>query len=359
MLYPQPVKMENDVSLSTMTTLGVGGPARLLVAIESDADLVDAARFAREHQLQILVLGGGSNLLVSDRGFDGLVLKMAIAGETTTVVSEQCVDCTVPAGVDWDQFVHDQCAAGLAGVECLAGIPGLVGGTPVQNVGAYGQEVAETIVRVRAFDIRAEQFVELTAAECGFGYRRSRFNSEDRGRFVVTAVTFRLSRGSARTPEYADLRRHFSEKVAKGTAPTPIEIYEAVREIRGGKGMLLVQGDPDCRSAGSFFKNPVIDPSGIVKIAAATGMAAEAIPRWPMAGDADLVKLPAAWLVEQAGFHKGFQMGEAGISSRHTLALINRGKATAAELIALRNRIQATVLERFGVRLEQEPVMVG
>ncbi len=359
MLYSQAVTMEQDVPLAPLTTFRIGGPARLLVRIESEADLTAAAALARDRGLPIFVLGGGSNLVVADAGFDGMVLQIALVGESVTVAGPDGVDCTAAAGVDWDAFVQEQCVAGLSGVECLAGIPGLVGGTPVQNVGAYGQEVAETIVRVRAFDLEAMAFREFTAAECGFGYRRSRFNSEERGRYVVTSVTFRLQRTGHAKLNYADLQRHFAERVAAGESPSPIEVYHAVREIRRRKGMLLVEGDPDCRSAGSFFKNPVVPVDALQRIAAELGVAVGAVPHWPVAGSPERTKLPAAWLVEQAGFHKGFALGEAGISSRHTLALVNRGHATAVELIALRDRIQGAVADRFGVRLEQEPVLLG
>lgn len=359
MLYSQAVTMEEDVPLAPLTTLRVGGPARLLARIESEDDLVAAAGLARERGLRVFVLGGGSNLLVADAGFDGLVLRIALTGESAAEVGPDEVECTVAAGVDWDAFVYQRCVAGLCGVECLAGIPGLVGGTPVQNVGAYGQEVAETIVRVRAFDLEAMAFREFTAAECGFGYRRSRFNSEDRGRYVVTSVTFRLRRAGRVKLNYADLQRHFAERVAAGDSPTPIEVYHAVREIRQRKGMLLVEGDPDCRSAGSFFKNPVVPVEAVERVAAAAGVATEAVPHWPVAGTAGRTKLPAAWLLERAGFHKGYALGEAGISSKHTLALVNRGHARAAELLALRDRIQVAVAQRFGVRLEQEPVLLG
>lgn len=334
-----------------------------MVRVHSEGDLVEALAFARSQGLPVFVLGGGSNLLVGDGGFDGLVLRMEIDGALEFEEKDGAVEVRTAAGVDWDAFVLAVCERGLSGVECLAGIPGLVGGTPVQNVGAYGQEVAETIVSVRVLDLATMEFVSLSAVECGFGYRRSVFNSTERGRYVVTAVTFRFPLGRRVELKYAELKRRF-----EGQSPTPIEVYGVVREIRHGKGMLLVPGEDDCRSAGSFFKNPVVDLAVYEAIAGAVGNPPRArsepwvghsvltVPHWDAGGGK--VKLAAAWLVEQAGFHKGFVMGRAGISSRHSLAVVNRGDATAGEIVALRDEIVRRVKERFGVRLEQEPVMV-
>ncbi len=356
--------IEENVLLGRLTTLGVGGSARYLARVRSEGDLVEAVEFARAQGLPVFVLGGGSNLLVRDSGFDGVVLRMEMVGELEFEEKDETVEVTAAAGLDWDGFVLPMCERGLTGVECLAGIPGLVGGTPVQNVGAYGQEVAETIVSVRALDLEGMQFVSLSAAECGFGYRRSVFNSAVRGRYVVTAVTFRFSLGRSLELKYAELQRRFA-----GQSPTPMEVYSVVREIRHGKGMLLVPGEADCRSAGSFFKNPVVDLAVYEAIAGAVGNPSMAksepwmghpvpypVPHWD-AGDGK-VKLAAAWLVERAGFHKGFVMGRAGISSRHSLAVVNLGGATAGEIVALRDEIVRRVEEKFGVRLEQEPVLV-
>ena len=341
--------MLQNIPLAPLTTLRVGGSARYFARIETKEDLLHAVDFAHDDELPIFVLGGGSNVLVSDQGFSGVVLQMVMT-EPATVFEEAggFVTCRVPAGVDWDDFVLQVCERGLAGVECMAGIPGLVGGTPVQNVGAYGQEVAETIVAVRALDVEAMSFVSLSAAECGFGYRRSIFNSSARGRYVVTKVTFRFEKTRAVELKYAELKEYFA-----GRQPTPMEVYRAVRDIRHRKGMLLVEGEGDCRSAGSFFKNPVVSVVEFERLMREFGD----FPHW--AAGAGKIKLAAAWMLERAGFHKGFAMGRAGISSRHTLAMINRGEATEGEIVALRDEIQARVLERFGVKLEQEPVAVG
>jgi len=344
------VRIEENMPLGALTTLRVGGAARYLARVKSEAELLEAVAFARDARLPLFVLGGGSNLLVADAGFDGVVVRMEIAWPVSFEEEAEFVTCTVAAGVDWDAFVLAACERGLSGVECLAGIPGRVGGTPVQNVGAYGQEVAETILSVRALDLSTMVFVRLSAQECGFGYRESVFNTTARGRYVVTEVTFRFEKALGVELKYAELKRHFT-----GRTPTPMEVYHAVREIRHGKGMLLVEGEADCRSAGSFFKNPVVTEALFSSIA--KEFADSEVPYW--ASGEGRVKLAAAWLVEKAGFHKGFARGQAGISSKHTLALVNRGEATAAEIAELRDEIRRRVEERFGINLEQEPVMVG
>jgi UDP-N-acetylmuramate dehydrogenase len=343
------------------------------VEVTSEDELVETVEWARERDLPLFVLGGGSNLLVADRGFDGLVLRIGLRGVDALRVSGASGQCIykVAAGEDWDRFVEQTVQNGCAGVECLAGIPGTLGGTPVQNVGAYGQEVASSIERVRAFDLEQKRFVEFSAAECGFGYRRSRFNSADRGRFIVTRVDYRLTDGGAPTLVYADLKRAILETHPEGGQPSLVEVAAAVRRVRKSKGMLLVDGDPDCRSAGSFFKNPVVTEAQVEHIAERSGKKPPQFPAGQGAGNLGRVKVPAAWLIEQAGFSKGYRLGAAGISSRHTLALVNLGDnsglgehgglggASAAEILALAGRITDAVEGRFGIRLEMEPVMVG
>jgi UDP-N-acetylmuramate dehydrogenase len=340
--------LEEKVGLAGYTTLGVGGAARWFAEAATEAEVVEAVAFARELKVPLFVLGGGSNLLVSDDGFSGVVLHMAIRG-----VEREGGVLRVGAGELWDGFVQQAVDAGLQGLECLAGIPGTVGGTPVQNVGAYGQEVSETIVSVRCFDTATEQFVELSNAECGFAYRTSLFNTTQRGRYIVTRVDFRLHGGGAPCLKYADLRRYFEKK----PQPSLAEVADAVRTIRRGKGMVVDAGDPNSRSAGSFFRNPIVAKEILLKVSEAAGVGVDAVPHWP-AGEG-LIKLPAAWLLEQAGFVRGYVMGRAGISSRHTLAVINRGDATAADIIALREQIMATVRLKFDIELEQEPVNVA
>jgi UDP-N-acetylmuramate dehydrogenase len=353
--------IEENKPLAPFTTFGIGGPARWFAEAASEDEIAGCAAWARGRALPLFVLGGGSNLLVADAGFDGLVLRVGLCG---IAVAEPTRDTDpwiyrAAAGENWDAFV--ECAVGdnCAGIECLAGIPGTVGGTPVQNVGAYGQEVASVIERVRAFDLGQQAFVEFSVAECGFAYRRSRFNSADRGRYVVTRVDYRLTYGGAPTPRYAELERALEPMRAEGREASLAEVASAVRRIRHSKGMLLVEGDPDCRSAGSFFKNPVIVEEQLRRIAEAVAKRPPRFPAGPGPENRGRVKVPAAWLIEQAGFGKGCALGRAAISSRHTLALVNRGGASAAEILALAGQIAAAVEARFGIRLEMEPVMLG
>jgi UDP-N-acetylmuramate dehydrogenase len=335
--------------LAPLTTLGIGGPARWFAQATSEAEIVEATEWARERGAPLFVLGGGSNVLIADEGFPGLVLQVAVKG-----IERDGELFRVGAGESWDEFVGRAIAANCAGIECLAGIPGTVGGTPVQNVGAYGQEAASIIERVRAFDLVDRTFAEFANAECGFEYRRSRFNSTDKGRYIVTRVDYRLRQDGAPLIAYQDLKDHFAEWA---TAPTLTETADAVRSIRRSKGMLLVDGDPDCRSAGSFFKNPSVTEEVAERVRKTAADAGAALRAYP--GKDGLVKIPAAWLIEQAGFARGYAKGAAGISSRHTLALVNRGGATAKEILALAERISDAVEARFGIRLEREPELVG
>jgi UDP-N-acetylmuramate dehydrogenase len=338
-----------NISLAAYTTLGIGGPARWFVEAASEAEIAEACDWAHGKGVPLFVLGGGSNVVVADGGFPGLVLHVGLKG-----IERDGELFRVGAGEIWEHCVQQTIAANCAGMECMAGIPGTVGGTPVQNVGAYGQEVASVIERVRAFDLGERTFVEFSNAECGFAYRRSRFNASDRGRFIVTRVNYRLRQNGSPLIAYQDLKAHFA---GSATAPTLAETADAVRSIRRSKGMLLVEGDPDCRSAGSFFRNPAVTEEVAERVrnfAASKGIPVRIFP-----ADDGLVKFPAAWLIEQAGFAKGYGMGAAGISSRHTLALVNRGGATAKEILGLAEKIRAAVETQFGIRLEMEPEMVG
>ncbi len=254
---------------------------------------------------------------------------------------------TVAAGEDWDEFVAYCVQNNLAGVECLSGIPGLVGGTPVQNVGAYGQEVSETIVSVRCFDLNAREFVELSNSECGFTYRTSIFNSTMRDRYIVLSVTFALQQSGKAKIVYKDLIEHFKDR-----EPTLQETREAVLAIRHLKSMVIDLADPNSKSAGSFFKNPVVEREKLEEIR-------RNFERVPSFDFGDKVKIPAAWLIENAGFSKGFALGNAGISTNHTLALINRGNASSDEMLSLKNVIQDAVESKFGIMLMPEPVFVG
>ena len=338
-------QLQENVSLEPLTTLKIGGPARYFVRAESERAVVEALRFAETEKQPVFILGGGSNLLVSDNGFDGLVLQIALRGiEQET---ERSIVVTAKAGEDWDEFVAWCVGEDLAGIECLSGIPGFVGGTPVQNVGAYGQEVAETIVSVRCYDTKAKEFVALSKAGCGFTYRTSIFNSTERGRYIVLSVTYALERGGAPKVVYKDLIEHFA-----GREPSLAEVRDAVLNTRRAKSMVIDAGDPNSKSAGSFFKNPVVTWDKYREIKAAF----ERVPHFEFG---DMVKIPAAWLIENAGFNKGFTHGNAGISTNHTLALINRGGATARGILELKDLVQTAVKEKFGIELVPEPVFVG
>jgi UDP-N-acetylmuramate dehydrogenase len=348
------MRVEENKELAPFTTFGVGGPAHWFAEAKSEDDIAEAAVWVRERRVPLFVLGGGSNLLVADAGFAGMVLHIGLRGIDRREDQDRGL-FQVSAGEDWDAFVQRSVVDQCAGLECMAGIPGTVGGTPVQNVGAYGQEVASSICKVRAYDLQTGTFVEFSNEDCRFAYRRSRFNTADQGRYVVTRVDYRLVPGGAPTLRYADLQREFSARPHASLR----EVADAVRRIRRSKGMLLVEGDPDCRSAGSFFKNPVVGEERIRQIAATVGREPPSFSAGPQDEHAGCVKIPAAWLIEQAGFAKGHARGATGISSRHTLALINRGGATATEILALANEIASVVETRFGVRLEKEPVLLG
>jgi UDP-N-acetylmuramate dehydrogenase len=346
--------IREQVALAPFTTLGVGGPARHFAEAATEADVIEAVEFARSRQLPLFVLGGGSNVVIADAGFAGLVLRVAVAGLSDSAISQEEVLFIAAAGVEWDDLVAQTVDSNCAGLECLSGIPGTVGGTPVQNVGAYGQEAAETIREVRTLDLQSMQVRTLSNAECGFTYRSSIFNTTERGRYIILQVSFRLRPGGKPGLRYADLQKYFAER---GGDPTLADVRKAVREIRHRKAMLLVPGDEDARSAGSFFKNPIVPPAFFDELAARLKSRGQQLPSYPAA--AGFRKLPAAWLVEHAGFAKGYSRGAAGISRRHALAIINRGGATAADIIALKDEIQGRVLREFGIELQPEPVFVG
>jgi UDP-N-acetylmuramate dehydrogenase len=343
-----------QVALAPFTTLGVGGPARYFAEATSEAGVIEAVEFARSRQLPLFILGGGSNLLIADAGFPGLVLKIGIAGLSSFTTQHEDVLFTAGAGVDWDTLVAQTVDANCAGLECLSGIPGTVGGTPVQNVGAYGQEVSETIREVRTLDLQSMQVRTLSSAECGFAYRSSIFNTTERDRYIILQVSFELRQGRKPSIRYADLQRFFAQRAGD---PTLAEVRAAVREIRYRKAMLIVPGDEDARSAGSFFKNPIVPQSFFEELSERLQSHGLQLPSYP-ASDG-FRKLPAAWLVEQAGFAKGYSRGAAGISRRHALAIVNRGGAAAVDIIALKDEIQSRVLKEFGIELQPEPVFVG
>jgi UDP-N-acetylmuramate dehydrogenase len=350
------VLLLENIPLAPLTTLKIGGQARYFVEAKNVGDVQEAVTFARSRDLPPFVLGGGSNLVVADAGWPGLALKIAIQGldQRSGENEEGKILFDAGAGESWDKFVSHSVMVRCAGVECLSGIPGSVGGTPVQNVGAYGQEVSETIASVQVLDLRDNRVRELCPEACEFNYRTSIFNTTERGRFIVLRVTFALMPGGSAHITYADLKRHFE---GRETTPNLAETREAVRHIRALKGMLITPGDPDSQSAGSFFKNPILSEQqheDLKKRAAARGLT---VPSYPALETRK--KISAAWLVERSGFAKGFGFGRVGISSKHALAIINRGDATAADVLALKEHIQQRVEEIWGVHLEPEPVMVG
>jgi UDP-N-acetylmuramate dehydrogenase len=308
-------------------------------------------QFARDRGLPLFVLGGGSNLLVADSGFNGVVLKIALLGIERVDDGNDAI-FTVAAGEDWDGFVARTVEEECAGIECLSGIPGSLGGTPVQNVGAYGQEVSETIREVVVLDRETLQTRSFSNANCGFAYRRSIFNTADRDRYVILRAKFALTRGGKPATRYADLQKVFND-----STPTLLQVREAVRNIRRSKAMLIVPGGEDSRSAGSFFKNPVVPLKQFEELDTRLRTRGLAVPNF--ATENGFRKLSAAWLVEQAGFTKGYTRGAAGISTRHALAIVNRGGATAAEIIALKDEIQDRARSEFGVELQPEPVFLG
>jgi len=337
--------------LADHTTLRLGGPARTWVRATSETELVDAVRRADEVGENVLVLAGGSNLVVADEGFEGTVVEMATTGVSADHEGDDptCggVLVTVAAGESWDRFVAQAVERGWVGVEALSGIPGSVGATPIQNVGAYGQEVAQTLARVRVWDRVLNGVRTFAATECGFGYRTSRFK-KDPGRHVVLEVTFQFRAGDLGAPvEYAELARTLD--VEPGARAPMTDVRQAVLELRRSKGMVLDPEDHDTWSAGSFFTNPVV----------AADRVPEGAPAWPQDDPPGGVKTSAAWLIEHAGFGKGYGAGAVRLSTKHTLALTNRGGATTAELLALARELRDGVESRFGIRLVNEPVLVG
>ena len=345
--------IQENVPLAPLTTLKVGGPARYFVQAHTIAEVSDAVSLARSRNFAVFVLGGGSNLVISDAGWPGLVLKIAIPGIEERTQSDKSL-FEVGAGEEWDKFVAYAVSGNCAGVECLSGIPGSVGGTPVQNVGAYGQEVADTIESVLALDLKDGQVRELCNEACSFQYRTSIFNTSERGRYVILRVTYALTPDGEPAILYADLKKYFA---GWSTQPSLAATRAAVRQIRASKAMLITPGDEDCRSAGSFFKNPVLSDEQYKELSQRATAKGLQIPSYP-ALQAQR-KISAAWLVEHSGFSKGYGNGRVGISRKHALAIVNRGGAIAADIVALKEQIQRRVEDTWGLRLETEPVFVG
>jgi len=338
--------------LGSRTTMGVGGAARYLVDARSESDVVEALAWARGRGVPVRVLGGGSNLVVDDAGFDGLVLAMGLRGVSCSSARGDA-RLTALGGEPWDNVVACAVARGLAGLEGLSGIPGRAGATPIQNVGAYGQEVAETIESVRAIDRETEAAVELSARDCRFAYRDSFFKSQAPERFVVTEVRFALSERAPTAVRYPDLLREVERRAL--TAPTLAELRACVLAVRGEKSMLLDAADQNGRSCGSFFLNPIVSSADAERVRSVAGNVA--VPSYPQSDGS--VKLAAGWLIEQSGFNKGLRDGNVGLSTKHALAIVAHDGATAAEVARLSQRIREGVRARFGVVLTPEPNFWG
>ena len=357
--------MELDIKeyepLAPRTTFSVGGPARWFVEVESLEGLAGALELANTKKWQVLLLGGGSNLLVGDAGFDGLVISFTDSSFEVLQDKPEYVVVKVGAGHDWDRLVARCVAQGWAGIECLSGIPGCVGAAPIQNIGAYGQEIAECIEAVHVMDRLSSEVKRLDAGACGFRYRHSHFKADWRGSYVVVGIELRLSKGAPSAIRYGELSRALEDT----ESPTLEQIREAVVALRRGKSMVYDTSDPNHRSAGSFFVNPIVPEASIASLKAELaklGIDEATMPIYPVnepGRSSGWVKLSAAWLIERAGFSRGLVDGEAGLSSAHCLALINRGGASASDIMRLARTIRAGVMETFGVELVPEPFMVG
>lgn len=340
----------NEV-LASRTTFHLGGPARILIEADTEEDIIKTLEELGD--TPCFVLGGGSNLLISDTGYSGTVLAIRNRGVWLFRDGEGVV-VRAAAGESWDELVARCVEEGLSGIECLSGIPGLVGATPIQNVGAYGQEVSDTLLSLRAYDRREQKVVEISAGECSFSYRNSIFKSRWPGRFVVLSVDFRLRAGPPQALRYAELAA-----ALEGGSLTSSAIRSRVIELRQKKGMVFDREDPDTWSAGSFFTNPILDAAqwrGLQIRVAPRLKEGERIPSFD--GGEGRTKVAAAWLIERAGFSRGTSRGKAAISPRHALALINRG-GTASEIVALAQEIQRRVHQEFGINLDPEPVLLG
>ena len=347
------VKIEAQVDLAPRTTLGVGGKAAHFAHVANDTDLCAALDWAKARNLEVRVLGGGSNVVVADSGFAGLVIEMGLRG----VVESQAgtsVLVRAAAGEPWDELVATTISRGYQGLECLSGIPGRVGATPIQNVGAYGQDVGETISEVLTFDTLRGEPRTFSPDECRFSYRDSFFKSHAAGRFIVTAVTFRLTPGGAPAVRYAELERKLQER--EKSDPTLLELRQTVLGLRREKSMLLDASDPNARSCGSFFVNPILGSAEFAEFRERARSEGD-VPHFPQVGGR--VKLSAGWLIEHAGFPRGTRDGTVGLSTKHALALVAHDGACARDVLALAQRITRGVCDRFGVRLEPEPVFWG
>jgi len=346
-------EIRKNIPLADLTTFAVGGPARFLVEISCEKDAVAALAVVREGGLEYTVLGGGSNVLISDDGFPGLVVLNRIKGLS---VEEQggSVLVTVGAGEDWQDFVDLCVAEDWQGVECLAGIPGTVGASPIQNIGAYGQEVSQVIARVRCLETATGKVVTFENEECAFRYRESIFNTREAGNFLLVSVTYILVRGGAPLITYRELE----ERLSAISSPTLTEVRDAVIALRAGKGVLIKTGYESFKCAGSFFKNPIVKGTQF-KVIEALVSADGSANNWSWPLPSGEVKISAACLIQRAGFNRGYRTGKVGISPYHTLILINGDGASAREIVAFAAEVQQRVLDRFGVHLQPEARLIG
>ena len=347
------LEIRENYPLSIHTTFGIGGSARYFAVAESEDEVVEALEFAKERSMPIFTLGGGSNVLISDAGFDGLVVLDRIKGFKSRREAEEAV-VYAGAGEDWQDFADRCIGSNWQGIECLTGIPGTVGASPVQNIGAYGQDVSQTIAGVRAIEIDTGKSIFLSNEECGFGYRKSIFNGESTGKYLITGVTFRLRQNGAPSIQYRELRKYFEGN----RDVTLLQVRDAVIAIRDAKGLLVRKGHESFRSAGSFFKNPIVTPEKFKEIA-------ERVDRrggcadwaWPL--DSGKVKMSAACLIQCVGYTRGFRKGNVGISPKHTLIIINYGGAAARDIVGFAGEVQQKVKDEFGVSLSLELRLVG
>ncbi len=351
-------KLLEDITLAPYTTLGVGGAARYFYECRDESDVREALELAGEKGLPVQVLGGGSNVVFSDEGYEGLVLRVSIPGIDFREERDG-VEISAGAGVEWDEVVTAAVERGLRGVECLSGIPGSIGAAPIQNIGAYGQEVGDCLASVRCVDRETLAVRHFERRHCGLGYRMSRFKAGDRNRYVITRVMLKLEEGFPNPYGYPDLNEEINNTGSPESEESAVEalrlVRQAVLRVRRRKAMVVDRDDPNTRSAGSFFLNPVLraDTYGVFS-QRLKELGEDAPPIYPAK---DGVKLPAAWLVEHSGFRKGYRRGGAAISERHALALVNRGGG-ASQLLELAGVIEERVFQRFGIRLEKEPVVV-
>jgi UDP-N-acetylmuramate dehydrogenase len=359
MMPPVSEPLLENVALAPLTTLGVGGEARFFLDATSEEEIAAALDWGQKHGVFVTVLGGGSNVLVSDRGVEGLVIRVRVRGidERGFPGDAAKVLCEVGAGEELDRVVVHSIESGYAGLECLSGIPGYVGATPIQNVGAYGQEIADTVIAVRVLDRATRRVDVFDNAACRFSYRNSMFKSEQRHRYVILGVTLALTPNGSPRAYYPEIVRELS--LRGGDPGSLADVRAVVLAVRRSKSMVIDSADPNRRSVGSFFMNPMLSveqADAVEERARATAFEAQPMPRFPVG---ERVKLSAAWLIERAGFPKGTTEGAVGISTRHALALVNRGGATAAEILSFARRVREAVIERFGVVLVAEPVLIG